>query len=482
MTDRKHPFDPQEVEKQVDQLSSAIGETYGTSQPDQRFLHDLRLVLTVGENDAQSAADDHFLNSAWARITATGHLSQHPKQRAYPSAQHRRFTIMSTLPSTPGQPVARRGSFKRLLTTLAAAIVALALVGTLAVFTLASRPQQQPNTGVGSHQSPTQNNQSANSYVYSQPGMPVYNLQWSSDGKRLISANENVYGWDAFSGKHVTKYTNYPIFNGISISSNHKPQPLFTSLSPDNKTLAVWNVGQIDLYDVATGKHLSTLTYPFAQKPDTKFNAPSFSPYISWSSDGKSIRALAGFPASGYSRTNKLVTFDITTGTHQEFQLSLKGLLDQAAWSPNGKYVAVGWTSEGTVAVIDIASGQVIHKLHFGAPIETIPLSWSPDSSKLIADFGNNSGLYVWKVATNQNDIYQGGSLPVWSPNGKYIAVSSDSTIKILDAANGHLLHTFTSVGQTGLAAWSPDGSAIAVGGKSADGKSGIVNVWKVTF
>lgn len=479
MTDRKHLFDPREVEKQVDQLSLTSGETFGTSQLDQRFLHDLRLVLAAEENDAQSAADEHFLNSAWARISATGHPSQNTTQRVHPSAQHRRFIVMSTLPSMPDQRVGRRGSFKRLLTTLAAAIVALALVGTLAIFTLAAHPQQ-PNTGTGSPQHPTNTQTTqpnANSYTYHQAGqMPVYSVEWSSDGTRIVSANENVTSWDAFGGSHEVTYTR---------TSAQKPQILFTQLSPDGKTLAVWNIGQIDLYNVATSKHISTLSYHFLQTPGVTFSQPSLSPYISWSPDGKFIRALAGFPTSNSSRTNKLVTFDVATGTHQDLLLSLTGLLDQIAWSPNGNYLAVGRPSEGIVSILNIANGQVVSNLHAGAPVETIPVSWSPDSSKLIADFGNNSGLYVWDAVTAKKVVtYQGGTAPTWSPNSKYIAVINQATIRILNASTGTVVHTYRDAASSGysVVAWAPDSTVIAAGGASADGKGGVVSVWQVSF
>jgi WD40 repeat protein len=479
MTDREHPFDPQEVEKQVDQLSASARETYGTSDSDQRFLHDLRLVLAAADSDARAQTDEHFLQRAWTRIEATG-LSQDTMQRAYPPAIHRRFIVMSTLPSAPENSVSRRGKFKRRLTTLAAAIIALALVCTLTIFALAAHTQSQTNTATGASPTATATTASPNAsnYVYHQAGLlPVYNLQWSPDGTRIISSNENIYSWDAFSGAHALKYAG---------SSAPKPQILFSQLSPNGRTLAVWNVGQIDLYNVASGKHLSTLSYPFSQATGVKLNTPGFGPYIGWSPDSSSIRALAHFPTSNNSLTNKLVTYNVATGAHQDLQLSLDGLLDQAAWSPNGKYVAVGHTSDGAVSVIDIANGHIVSTLHAGAPIETIPLNWSPDSSKLVADFGDNSGLYVWNAATGQDTlVFQTkGTQPTWSPNGKYIAVTADTTVQILNASNGKLLHTYTSQASNGYSslAWSPDSSALAAGARSAAGNSGIVNVWKVTL
>src|SRR5262249_27048010 len=80
-----------------------------------------------------------------------------------------------------------------------------------------------------------------NNYTYHQAGqVPVYDVEWSPDGTRIISANENVTSWDAFSGSHKVMYTG---------SSAQKPQILFTQISPDGKTLAIWNITQIDLYN-----------------------------------------------------------------------------------------------------------------------------------------------------------------------------------------------------------------------------------------
>jgi WD40 repeat protein len=475
MTDQAQPFKPKDVEQQVDQLSSSGRETYGNSPPDQRFLHDLRLVLAAQESDAQSQEqeDEGFLQHAWARIEGTG-ISPHTMQREDPPAKQKRFTGMATLPSTPERPISQRSKFKHGWTTLVATAVALVLVGTLAIFTLVFHNQQQPTPITGAAPTPTatqtRDGQGATSYVYHQSRMPIYSLQWSPDGTRIISANENVYGWDAFSGAHKIKYTQ---------SSATKPQILFVQLSPNGKTLAIWNVGQIDLYDVATGKHLETLTYPFSQATAVKFNQPHFGPYISWSLDGNSIRALVQIPAGNQSLVNRLVTYNVATGTRQELRLSLNEQLDQAAWSPNGKYVAVGRPFSGIVSVMDIATGQIVSSLHAGAPIETIPLNWSPDSRKLVADFGNG-GLYVWDAATAKEVVvYQGGTQPTWSPNGKYIAVTNGTTVKILDASNGKLLQTYAS--QASSLAWSPDSASLAAGGADASEK-GLVNVWKLSL
>ena len=385
------------------------------------------------------------------------------------------------MPSTSeNRSISRRRKLVRSLSTLVAVAVALVLISTVVLFALSSRSSQhagQPQKSTITGSASTAHG-GVTSYVYQQSGSPIYNLQWSPDGTRIISANENVYGWDAFTGVHVVKYVNSSAVNG-------KPQLIVSSqLSPDGKLLAVSNIGQIAVYDVVTGKHLTSLTYTFLQAVGVKFAQPRFVPYIGWSLDGKLIRVLVQAPVAGsQSVVNHLVTYTVATGTYQELRLPLNEELHEIAWSPNGEYVAVGRPAAGIVSVLKVATGTIVGNLHAGAPIETIPLSWSPDSHKLVASF-DGKGLTVWN-ATGSNPgtaFYQGGTEPSWSPNGKYIAVISNKVVNILDASTGKLLHTYTSAGIVYALAWSPDSSNLAAGGASADGKKGMVNVWKAAL
>ena len=63
MMDQEQPFNPQDIEEQVDQLSSSTQKTYGTSHVEQRFLSDLRMVLSVEESE-KSGAGRHTLFAA----------------------------------------------------------------------------------------------------------------------------------------------------------------------------------------------------------------------------------------------------------------------------------------------------------------------------------------------------------------------------------------------------------------------------------
>ncbi len=471
MTDDMQRWNPQDMEKQIDQLLSSGRETYRPSDLDQQFLHDLRLILASEEHDSQPQINEDTLKRGWARIAAANAF-QSTIQRENTRSTHRRFIGMRTLPSMPDQSVARQKKFNRSLTTMAAAAVALiVLAGTLVIFTLARQPQ--PNTLVSTAKVPTQATPTRTNYVYHQPGEPIYGLIWSADGRRIISSNDRVDGWDAFSGANKITYVTPPKDTAYIVT----PQ-----LSPDRKTLAVLSVGALDLYDVASGKHRQTFTYPFSKTPGYKLSLPHFAPSIGWSSDGHLIRVLVQIPANQLL-INKIVTYDVAKGTRQELTLKQTEQLGDIAWSPDGKLVAVGQPDSGIVSILDVTNGQVINSAHLGAPIETIPLNWSPDSRNVVADFGTGNGIAIWNAGKVKNVIfYQGGTYPTWSPNGKYIAVISGATVKILDASNGHVLKTYTSEkGSLYTLAWSPDSAFLAAGGASSS-RNGVVNVWKLSL
>src|SRR5437588_2818430 len=121
-----------------------------------------------------------------------------------------------------------------------------------------------------------------------------------------------------------------------------------------------------------------------------------------------------------------------------------------AAWSPNGRYVAIG-EADGTVQVRDAVKGTVTLSLegHTGA---VWAIAWSPDGKRL-ATAGSDSTAQVWDTASGiLLFTYRGHDGTIsslsWSPDSKRLASASfDHTVQVWDALTAK--HAFTYLGHT---------------------------------
>jgi len=127
----------------------------------------------------------------------------------------------------------------------------------------------------------------------------------------------------------------------------------------------------------------------------------------------------------------------------------------QAAWSPDGRWIA--YTAESEYESVHINAlrlgGGVPRQLTDGSVLKTHP-AWSPDGRLIVyegSDEAGNISLYVTDVACLMTDgdcnrdslqltsAIQGDYLPAWSPDGRWIAFLSDrggsSDVYIMDTA-----------------------------------------------
>ncbi|HEU5370073.1 MAG TPA: hypothetical protein VFU69_16500 [Ktedonobacterales bacterium] len=163
------------------------------------------------------------------------------------------------------------------------------------------------------------------------------------------------------------------------------------------------------------------------------------------------------------------------------------------AWSPDGAQIAV-FAISGNAAHLVVMDADGSHarmissvELHIDA-FDLSPgtnfsiigqlISWSPDSTRLIAPVG--VGQYVLVNSDGASPHVFNGVLPVWSPDGRYLAYYAslpDSQDESQQFSNGlvytiELLDTRTfqtrqlrhlPVLNAGALAWSPDGRSLAV-------------------
>jgi WD40 repeat protein len=153
---------------------------------------------------------------------------------------------------------------------------------------------------------------------------------------------------------------------------------------------------------------------------------------------------------------------------------------ERVDYSPDGKTLAAGF-SDGTVALRDVASGQVRLVLQNHAEGVT-SLAVSPDGKKLAVGAGDGM-ITIWDPSTGQRRgaMYYGhagaATAVAFSPDGKTMASGGrDMTVRLWDAASVFQIAVLKGHQQeiTGVA-FSPDGATVV-----STSQDGYIRFWEV--
>lgn len=289
--------------------------------------------------------------------------------------------------------------------------------------------------------------------LFTYTGQPdgVNSLDWSQDSSRVLSTSFDAHIWDAFDGENVRVYPKFSDYSGIILDSQW---------SPDGSRIA-YTGDEVWIVDVATGKLLQTLRYPFSEGGPTAIRTAR------WSPDG---RYIASVPNPN-TFDERLLIWDVATG---KLVAELEGhvwTIMSLSWSPDGKYIATGGL-DNTVRIWDVARQETV-KVYEGHQIGIMSLSWSPDG-KSLATGDAHGNVHVWKPSTGNIKpvVYQtqSGQLSEldWSPDGKRIAVAGENTVELFNACNGKYLYTYKHQSRVISVSWSPNGKYIASGDAGA--------------
>lgn len=157
-----------------------------------------------------------------------------------------------------------------------------------------------------------------------------------------------------------------------------------------------------------------------------------------WSPDGKSIAF-----ASDRAGQTHLFVMDIASGLARQVTDG-EGAQTSPAWSPAGDRLAYQ-TETGETRLLDLSTGQT--KPLLGALETPGRPSWSPDGRTLVVTAVNQrrnrilavdveSGRQTWRdPAPFRSVSTRGDDGPVWSPDGKHLLFSMESTLWILPVA-----------------------------------------------
>jgi WD40 repeat protein len=172
--------------------------------------------------------------------------------------------------------------------------------------------------------------------------------------------------------------------------------------SPDRKQIAIGSCGgQVILYDAVTLNKVSTLTYRTGAKLKDAI------PYVAYSPDGRSLAAVIPLPDQYILAIWDLPSGQVRTGRLAPNSDALLLPLSSLAWSPNGRFLAVGYgTAEtylggfiipgGNIAIFSVRTGQQVALLR-GHTDDVDGISFSPDGKKL-ASASLDGTVLIWDL------------------------------------------------------------------------------------
>ncbi len=306
----------------------------------------------------------------------------------------------------------------------------------------------------------------------------VYALSWDPDGRRLalVGGDETVQVWDTATGNKILSLPAavQAVMNNVALA-----------WSPDGKRLATGDKdGAVRVWDAATGKEGLVLQAGGVLA-------------LAWSPDGK---RLASFGAG------LVKLWDAATGeqafTFWELQQQATGLIASSAcavaWSPDSKRVHVTLAKgDGIVMAWDAATGAVVFNLTllprqlpngqvFQSPFSR--LVWSPDGKRLASVIGSDGPVQLWDAASGEEILSLGPPRDpqkmlapqlwtvalAWSADGRrLVRTSGDNSIEVWEPMRARLTMRTLTIPSLSAPAWTADSRQFV-----GPGTHGTIRFW----
>ena len=196
-------------------------------------------------------------------------------------------------------------------------------------------------------------------------------------------------------------------------------------------------------------------------------------PYcLAWSPDGKYLAVgdnAVPSPAVNVWRVEDADLSPVATYSEHRDEVS------SVAWSPDGSRIASS-SLDGMVHVWEAKTAIAVltYRGHILEGIQVLKVAWSPDGSRIASSEGGPVTEYPYSVqiweAENAKHLfsYRNHSAAIstlaWSPDGTRIASGSyDGTLHVWQWENGTRDVTYRHPGWVHAIAWSPNGTLIGV-------------------
>lgn len=306
---------------------------------------------------------------------------------------------------------------------------------------------------------------------------PVTGVMFTSDKELVVSGNYGeVTRWDT-TGKRLGD-----VALTVPGVLYHAPQSA-RIIAPPGGGVLVRNDGgsALGVYDVKTGVQKFSLPTPFGGEPPVAF-----------STDGK--RMVTGI-SGGYGAKSKsrLMVIDTTTGTKLTDVMIGPGSVHAVALTPDGKKAGVfrsvsddKGTTKTIFTGIDLDAGKPLGETEYKG-FNTVRLAATSDNKTVMGTAPDTGGLMLYDLTTGKAEPFASGKVsssfgPVFSPDGKRVAVTTDSyggppQIQVYDFEGGKKTHTLRGhLRPVGAMAFSPDGKTLATGSSDT-----TVLLWDLT-
>lgn len=266
----------------------------------------------------------------------------------------------------------------------------------------------------------------------------VYGFDFAKDGSKALSASwgGTLKLWNTHTGKELWEK---PV---------HEQSANAVVFSPDGtRFVSGGNDGRLQLGDATNGSVLAT----WEKIADGRAAG------IAWSGDGKTVFCPSSRPSGKlWDAQSGKVLHTVTGG---------KGEIYDAAFSPDSRWVAVGWTS-GYAKVVDRESGAdvlVLPQSEGGV----FAVAFHP-SGKILATGGADRKVRLWELPGGRLiKTMEGHSELIYaldySPDGSRLASGSTDMTARLWAENGDPVLTIPFPVQVYAVKFSPEGKRLAV-------------------
>ncbi|MDP6543443.1 MAG: protein kinase [Phycisphaerae bacterium] len=278
-------------------------------------------------------------------------------------------------------------------------------------------------------------------------------LSWSPNGEALaVLSHGNVQIWDLATGKLSWKRR-----------SSHSYRPGGVAWLEGGKRVLTCGNGNVHIWDAANGKHLKAFSVapPEAKKTGRAVQELAVSP------DERQIIIVGGkFRDSGWVGLH-----DLATGKLSKTYVGHSSSINAVAFSPDGKGFATAG-EDGIAMLWDFAKDQPIAQIrgHGAGSASVFDVIFTPDGKRLVTT-GRDGMVHLWDPKTSKlvrSFKSTGANIRTISisPDGSKLAgISVDGLAPLWDIATGKIITQFRGHGTMSQCVdFSPDGKSLATG------------------